>query len=282
MTVLDRFRRPEYTGANRCRACTVVNVVVLVAVAAVVGVWTPGLGLAVALVGLLAIWLRGYLLPYTPQFAPRIAERLPGSFFGHSRRSDTLGDVGGVADTAATDTDDAADDGNGDATAEHVLEALVAASVVVVDDERLEPENAFASSWRAEMASLADRSDVALTDIVTETVANADSTRVEGSGSDVFLVVTGSGGSTTWLRRPVALAEVGALRALAETDVPERLRAQAAYALCAFLDTCPECGDELVESRPDDCCGHTVPDLDGEPAPVVACETCGVVFYQFE
>jgi len=279
MTDRFRLRRPEYTGENRCRACTVVNVVALAVLVVIVGVWTPPIALAVGLLGAAAIWLRGYLVPYTPQFAPRLVSRLPArlssTFFDHPRRSDSLGDMGG--DRNAGSGGDVADP-----DAEAVFEALLSASVVVADDERLEPSESFATSWQTEMASLAELSDDALAETVTDTLAAAESARVERTGSSVFVVVTGRDGSVTWLRRPVALAEIGAVRALDETDVPAAVRPLAAHALCAFLDTCPACGGELVESAPDDCCGHTLPDLDEEPPPVLACEDCEVAFYRYD
>ncbi|WP_336021510.1 hypothetical protein [Halobellus salinisoli] len=309
MTDRLRLRRPEYTGENRCRACTLVNAVALAALVVAIGAWRPVLALVVALVGVAAIWLRGYLIPYTPRFAPRLVARLPerfaAPFFEHPRRSDTLGDVGsggiGSHDDGSSGIETGGD-GNGDATggigasddratagdadggpdAEAVFEALVSASVLAVDDDRLEPTESFASSWRAEMTRLAERSDAALADAVADGVANAESARIERTGSAVFVVVTGADGSVTWLRRPVALAEIGAVRALAETGVPAEIRPIAAHSLCAFLDVCPACDAELVEGAPDDCCGHTLSGLDGDPPPVLACEGCGVVFYQFE
>ncbi|WP_049985257.1 hypothetical protein [Halobellus rufus] len=288
-----RLRRPEHTGENRCGACTAVNVVALAALVVLLGLWRPLLAAAVALVGGVAVWLRGYLFPYTPRFAPRLVTRLPPRlarwFDGHERRSDSLGDVraGGGGDRADERDGNAVGDGDPlaattEPTPDEVFEALVSASVVAVDDDRLEPTASFASSWRAEMTSLADLSDAALADAVADGVATAESARVERAGSDVFVVVTGGDGGVTWLRRPVALAEVGAVRALADTGVPDRLRPAAAHALCAFLDACPDCGEELVESAPEDCCGHTLPDLDGAPPAVLACEACGVVFQEFE
>lgn len=73
---IDRLRRPEYTGENRCTPCTVLNVVIaaaLVGVAAVVTFSSAGLaaatvvGTAIAVVSGATIYLRGYLVPGTPR-----------------------------------------------------------------------------------------------------------------------------------------------------------------------------------------------------------------------
>ncbi|MFC6975122.1 hypothetical protein ACFQL1_11345 [Halomicroarcula sp. GCM10025709] len=78
--MLARLRDPEYTGENRCLPCTIVNSAIAVALAGAVGVGiavatTPVLaGVAAALVlavSALSIWLRGYLVPGTPELTKR-------------------------------------------------------------------------------------------------------------------------------------------------------------------------------------------------------------------
>ncbi|WP_144926459.1 hypothetical protein [Halorubrum salsamenti] len=79
--VVDRLRRPEYTGENRCLPCTVLNVALAVVAAVAVtavglaaggsrGVAT-GVGGTVFAVALAAIALRGYLIPGTPAITRR-------------------------------------------------------------------------------------------------------------------------------------------------------------------------------------------------------------------
>ncbi|MXR19810.1 hypothetical protein [Halobacterium bonnevillei] len=129
------------------------------------------------------------------------------------------------------------------------------------------------------MSALADSPD-ALVEAAQQDVAGIDAARVEVLDDETYLVVSGE--STAWLPSPVAVAEVGAVQALADTDLPAANRELAAHALCAFLDTCPVCGDDVVEGQADDCCGHTVPDPSYEPPTVLACENCGVAFYTLE
>jgi len=70
-TVIDRVRQPAYTGENRCIPCTAVNLVIAGALAAVLAVVAIPLGAAVLVVSLLAIYLRGYLVPGTPALTKR-------------------------------------------------------------------------------------------------------------------------------------------------------------------------------------------------------------------
>lgn len=262
-----RLRRPEYTGENRCRACTVVNAAVLLVAVAGIGVVAarPLLAVVVGVVGAAAIALRGYLLPFTPRFAPAVVAPLPGDIFVYDapEDADALSDL---------DTDPAEPDA--------VLRALVEAGVVTTDGDHLGIAAAFEANWRDRMDALADASDDRLAATARESTPAVTAARVERTGTETFLVVTGASGSSRWIRRPVAIAEVAAVAALGDTDLPAAHLAVGADALCAFLDTCPVCGDDIVEGRLDDCCGHALGEHDPERG--LACETCGVAFHRFE
>lgn len=262
MTTTFRLKRPAYTGSNRCWPCTVVNLVILAGVVAVIALFRLIPAVVVAVAGLTVIWLRGYLVPYTPQFAPKLVARLPGDSFEHSARSDNLEDVRVR-----------------EADAEDVLEALIAADVITVEGDQLGLDTEVASSWRARMADLSGSME-RLVQAAEEDLAGIDSARIEAVDGETYVVVTG--GSTAWLPEAVAVAEIGVVQVLRETELPERYRELAAHSLCAFLDTCPVCDAEVVEGPADDCCGHTVPDPSHDPPTVLACERCGVAFYTLE
>jgi hypothetical protein len=102
--VVERLRREEYTGPNRCWPCTALNLALLAVGAAVLSVFLTPVGGSLALVaGVLAIWLRGYLVPYTPRLTPHLLARLPIEWHPPSRTSGTL-DAGGTrADSADSD-----------------------------------------------------------------------------------------------------------------------------------------------------------------------------------
>lgn len=264
MTPLARFRRPEYTGANRCWPCTILNGGILAILAVTVGVVYPPAAAVLVVAGVAVIWLRGYLIPYTPILGPRLANVLPGDVFGHDVRTDSLNDLESTSEEG-----------------EAILEALIEAGVVVVEGEQLGLDEGFAAAWSNRMDELAAAPDETLAEAARSAAKDVDTARIEDTGAETFLVISG-GGSTAWLRRPVAIAEVGAAQALADTDLPAASRDLAAHALSAFLEECPACGTELVDGPADDCCGHTVPVPGHEPPDVLACESCGVAFYTFD
>ena len=68
---LERVRRPEYTGENRCTPCTATNLAVTAVVAVGLAVLLVPAALAFAALGVGSIWLRGYLVPGTPELTKR-------------------------------------------------------------------------------------------------------------------------------------------------------------------------------------------------------------------
>lgn len=79
--LIDRVRRPEYTGTNRCVPCTIVNVVLAIGTAVLLAtvlfyggidpVIAGGSGVVIILGGGGTIYLRGYLVPGTPELTKR-------------------------------------------------------------------------------------------------------------------------------------------------------------------------------------------------------------------
>lgn len=83
-SVLDRVRKPEYTGENRCLPCTALNVAIALVVSAVTAIVAVPFAAAVFALSLLAIYLRGYLVPGTPALTKRyLPDRVLSLFDAH-------------------------------------------------------------------------------------------------------------------------------------------------------------------------------------------------------
>ncbi|MFD1513348.1 hypothetical protein [Halomarina rubra] len=281
MTLLDSLRRPEHTGERRCWPCTLVNALVVAAVSLVLARRRRRLATLLAVVGGTLVWLRGYVVPYTPAFAPRLvaASPLPDAWFHRDRFDADAPDRHRTGSLGTPDSNGAALDG------EAVLGALVEAGVVSVEEDGVDLDPAFAETWRAEMAPLAGRDTAALAAAVGETVPALTATVVEGLDGDWVVVsagedVTGPDDGEVWLSRPVAVAEVAAVRAL-DGRVPDAVARRAASPLRTFLTDCPDCGTPLRESTTASCCGgHTTPL--SKPDPVLACPNCRVSLVVYE
>lgn len=89
-SALDRLRQPAYTGENRCTPCTVVNLLLGAIVAVAVGWFAPAAGIVVGVFSLAVIYLRGYLVPGTPELTKRyLPNRLLQWFGKHPSKTET-------------------------------------------------------------------------------------------------------------------------------------------------------------------------------------------------
>ena len=68
----SRLQNSAYTGENRCIPCTVVNLLLAAIAGVLVGLYAVELGVVVVLGALVAIYLRGYLVPGTPRLTERL------------------------------------------------------------------------------------------------------------------------------------------------------------------------------------------------------------------
>jgi len=268
-------RRPEHTGENRCWPCTAVNVA-LVGVGGVAAavLASPLVGAAAAAVGLASVWLRGYLLPGTPRFAPRLVGAVPGGDrLFHT--ADPAGD-GGPPEAGGSIADDGRVETGGD-----LLERLVDHGVIEADGEAVAPTSEYDRAWHAEMERLSGVATEGLAAAAGEISPAADARAVDAD--DEWVALRPADGATvdeTWLTRPVAIAEVAAYRA-AEGFLPdEATRLAAAETNRMFLRSCPDCGADLQQGVDMPCCGgHTGPA--DEPAETLACPACEVRLFTF-
>ena len=298
MSVLDAVRRPEYTGENRCWPCTAVNLFLVGAAAAVAAALrrrTAAVG--VALVGAAAVALRGYVVPYTPAYAPRVVAALPvssspgpkagaGSGSGPEsprdadaspERSDEFGDV---APADAVDAEDA------DTAGRRVVDALFAAGALRESDGELSLADDVRAARAAEMDRLRDADDDALAAAVADAAPFPATARTEYDG----VTVEAAGESETetgadrsaWLTRALAIADAASVRALRDTGVDAATAARAATPLRTLLETCPLCGGRVVETTYIECCGGSGSIYETPGTPVLACDDCGEVVHRLD
>ncbi|WP_458205264.1 hypothetical protein [Haladaptatus sp. NG-SE-30] len=222
-----------------------------------------GIASALGLVGGGVIALRGYLVPGTPQFAPRITDVLEAERYrqGTTDRPAEVGSLVGELD------DDAS---------EQVVETLLDAGVVHAVGDSLHLDEGFRTDWRAAMTSVRDAD---LGRAVRE--ATPQPVDVElAEGGDWVIISTGGLESEQWLTRPVAIAEVAAVRALAGYGIDPDVGVQSASALRAFLHDCPNCDVELEATTASGCCGSERSSL-SPPDDVLACPSCDQRVFTF-
>ena len=238
--VISRFKRPEYTGENRCLPCTVVNAVIAalvglivaaagaVAVSPAVGV---GVGVATVGAGLAVIYLRGYLVPGTPSLTRRYFPAWLLALFGKEpvlERHQPIGDAGEIDPESAL--------------------LRIGALEECQDGEELCLTEPFREAWRAELEALDPESgrdrllwlldvDVDESDVSYKEFGSAFRARVDGTPVG------------KWESEAAFLSDLGAAKVFAEHhpdwhELPVESRGQLLNAVRLFADTCPSCGGE--------------------------------------
>jgi hypothetical protein len=260
MSVIDAFRRPEYVGPNRCWPCTVVNAGLVCLAGLALAVVSVPVALLAVVVGGVLIALRGYVVPYTPEFAPKLVAPLPVEF-GPDHATDGGRTSGSIAGEGL--------DG------ERLLEELFAADVLV-GREDLAPAPDFLDDWEAEMAHLRNLSDEDLAAAVARRVPGEYTGHVE----DGWLGLD-SGTESIRLSRTFAIAEAAAVAVLTDRDVASEVAVASARPLRMFAETCPACGGRVVETTVGACCGGTSGVYDSPETAVLACEDCDERLFTF-
>jgi hypothetical protein len=240
-STLDGLRQPQYTGENRCIPCTAVNTVLaLVLAAGLSALLTPVVGLLVLAVSLAAIYLRGYLVPGTPELTKRYFPDWLLAWF----------------DKGPEQTQQPTAELDKDLDPEEIL-STVDAVEPCVDEDDLCLTDSFAAAWDDEMRRLRDEDarHAALVDLF-----ETDSVTVGTGGSQVS-VSDGGAPLATWPSEGALVADLAADEVLVsrapewETLAPEQ-RFGLLAGLRSFLETCPLCDapTELGEQTVQSCC----------------------------
>lgn len=262
MSVVRRLRQPEYTGENRCVPCTAANLVIAAGVGAVVAyAWVSLVGrfwwvagLAVFAASCASIWLRGYLVPGTPELTERYVPDWLLAYFDKGPQT-----TAGVAAAEATTDEDV---GAGDRSRAFDPETTLLEAGVVAPCEREDDlclDDGFRRAWRGRMDTI--RTDdgqreafARQLDLDPEALAFEE----HQSGFEAFEDGVRVG---QWESRAALVADLAAAR-----ELPDRIddwesfgvaeRSQVLGGLRIFLEACPVCdgsvlaGTEVVES----CC----------------------------
>ena len=264
---VDRLRRPEYTGANRCTPCTVVNVLIAAVVSGAVALLVPAVGVVAFFAAVGIIYLRGYLVPGTPaltkRYLPARVLRLFGkepierSFDGRTTNATSESVEHGPSESAADESDD--EPGG----------PLAAAGVVNRTEGDIDLTSGFREEWRERIHTVRERSPG------TEDVrATFDAESVSRHGDQSFVLDGNT--SIRWGSNAALVADIAAAELLREhiegwSDFDRDRQRPILLGLRLCLDRCPSCDGALdvTEGRVDPCCQkpHLVADS--------VCRDCG-------
>lgn len=289
--IIDRLRRPEYTGVNRCLPCTVTNVAIAatlsggIAYAWVILIgshwWFPAGSLF--LISLGAIWLRGYLVPGTPQLTKRYFpdwllakfDKAPGPGAGTPGGIDAGQPSDPSPNGGSTTKHAPAAHGSVEGESEPDVESSPANDPAEIDPEMLllnahvvEPcaqeddlclTEEFRRGWRDRIRQIRD-DETERDELARELDLDPDSLEIK-EFDGAFVADSDQGRLGQWESRAALVADLAAARELPTwvegwADQPVAARSQVLGGLRIFLDQCPVCegpvtaGTETVES----CC----------------------------
>jgi len=254
--LIERLEQPEYTGENRCPPCTLVNVLIAAGVAALVGRRSRALGLFTFAASAALIYLRGYLVPGTPELTKRYLPRPvlalfdktePPAAFDDSltrHEEDETSTSVSVSDsdgsTAADETDDAvepvgASGGPTDeqaALARHPEREAVEAELVGLEmDETLEAldvveevgddlqlTESFRDAWEETIEILDDEDErlITLADLFRESPDDVD---IEVRDDGRYYGLVDGRSQYNWITEAAMLSDLAAHRVVATEDV---------------------------------------------------------------
>lgn len=237
---LSRWKRPEYTGSNRCLPCTVVNIFIGIGLAAASGVavsatgssWGIPVGASILVGSLLLIYFNGYVVPGTPSLTKRYLPRRVLAAFG---KADGLR------------TDDRFDPDAELRTAGLVVDGS--------DDLELLPE--FERTWWVAI------DDIGAADMSVEAEILQRLAVLGGFDADELELVDGPRSFQAWYddelvanweSRAACTADVAAADIISEYDRwwdarPLAVQAELLGALRLFLERCPVCHGSVALSH---------------------------------
>jgi len=259
---VDRFRQPEYTGRNRCLPCTAVNAVIAVAFAAVVAVgWRPVGGLLVFGISVAAIYLRGYLVPGTPELTQRYFPDRVLRAFGKDAGHDVA-------------TQETANAGEADSTGtEELLRSAGVVEPCAKEDDLCLTEG-FSDVWWRRIRQFRGDEERAAGHLAT--VLEVDPAALSFDDGERFGVTYEGDLIAEWASDAAFYADLAAEPTLAEwlgnwEALGDRQRTELLAGLRAFLERCPACEADLeqVEDVRKSCCTGDVVSVS------VDCGSCG-------
>lgn len=248
---VDSLRQPEYTGENRCTPCTIVNVAISVVLAAVTVPITPLLAPAVLAVCLVTIYLRGYLVPYTPMLTKRY---FPDRVLAWFDKAPEPGETDGFETETTGAVEDA--DQQEDVDPEQLLLDAGAVEPCEHEDD-LCLTDAFETAWWDRIDENREEVDV---EGLADVIGIDGDPEIEEYGT-AFVLTVDDQRIGQWESRAALVADVAAARTLADQypeweTISSQARGELLSGLRIFLESCPVCGNtvEIGQETVESCC----------------------------
>ncbi|WP_435332570.1 hypothetical protein [Haloarchaeobius sp. TZWWS8] len=224
---MERIRRPEYTGENRCIPCTATNLVIGAGLTAGAFVVAPIASVPVAVTSIAMIYFRGYLIPGTPELTKRY---FPDWLLRKFDRGPTQFDPTGFdIETALVDAGALEED---------------------VTGTDLQLTRGFAAAWEERMELVAMR-DADVHELARMLDVEQDRLALTEQDGDAFTAWVDGDWLGQWESRAAFVADVAATKELERrvdrwADLPMVVRSELLGGLRLFVEHCPGCGGQVA------------------------------------
>lgn len=276
VAVVDELRQPEYTGENRCLACTAVNLVIAALFGAAITRKSRRAGAVAFAISVALIYLRGYLVPGTPRLTKEYLPAEVLAWFGKEPSPPVQQGLGAVDENGHAAAPGPASNGSGDEGDLDVVQTDgdggrddVDPEAFLLETGALEPcadrddlclDDDFRDAW-AEAIDAIDAESLSGDDAVSAfDLDDAEDVEIQ-SYDEASVLAAGDATIGQWPSQAALVADVAAARVFDDEeprwdDLDPEARGRILDGLRIFLDTCPtdggpvELGTETVES----CC----------------------------
>lgn len=273
-SLVNRFQQSEYTGENRCIPCTLVNVVIALALAVAIALLWPPAGVLALVVFFGTIYLRGYLVPGTPELTQKYFPKWLLVLFGKDPlevQPRTPNE--GVTRSASVNADE-----HGEQAEPVKVERLLSTAGIVEeceneDDHCLTEE--FGEVWWRRIRQLRTDEERVTTQLAAIIDVDPEGLSFDDN-EDVFCVTYEGDLIAEWPSDAAFYADLAAEPTLAEwladwEELSDRQRTELLAGTRAFLENCPACDADLesVENLRKSCCAGEMVDVS------ITCDDCG-------
>lgn len=270
--IIKTLRQPEYTGENRCEPCTIANIGIATVLSGVIARRSKPAALLAFAGSMVLIYLRGYLIPKTPELTKRCLPTPVLRLFGKDPRPDTQSGIQTTPtqpqeeNTEVRSTSGQEDDESEQIPARkmdketYFREIRVIEECEDIDDLCLTEE--FNTAWINEMEST-DVDTITSADIIdtlgiddksvnkSELISDGDAYRLQHKERIIG----------QWPSAAAMVADVTAARVLNDwhpswTRIDPAQKGELLNGLRLFLETCPTTGGDIVagEEVVESCC----------------------------
>lgn len=263
VTEMVDLQNPEYTGENRCNACTLVNLCIAFLLALPLVMFSLLMSIFVAISFISLIYFRGYIIPGTPEITKKYFPDWLLRQFGKNTK--TLDDK--LEDDSIVDE-----------------ELLFKLDIVDTEGDDIDIEDEFRREWEREM-KITSRKNIKRLIMVSMsqiTSINTDDLSFAQTESSEWVVMKNGQPISKWISKEGIIIDISSINILMEQctewgQLSLQEKSRVVNSLRTLVQLCPSCGGNILlnKTHQETCC-TSVEIIE------VKCDDCGMMIDTIE